>query len=223
MKRGNEWAITREVEALRFVKQHTSIPIPGVIDEWVDGDGINFFTMGLVAGKTVRSLWPRMDSTRRQHIIDELKRYIDELRSLPPPKPGWIGSCSYGPALDQRINDGMPFGPLKHEGEFNDILLGGFPTYGPPHLVQRYRSLLSEGHGIVFTHGDLSDDNILVNEEGYITAILDWETAGWTTEYWEYRKGRYASKYETWWVDLMNAVMIPYEWEWQVDSDLEWF
>jgi aminoglycoside phosphotransferase (APT) family kinase protein len=59
------------------------------------------------------------------------------------------------------------------------MLLGGFETYGKPNTVQFYRFSLREDHGIVFTHGDLSSDNILMNpQQGYVTAILDWRTAG---------------------------------------------
>ncbi|EZF54424.1 hypothetical protein H103_02867 [Trichophyton rubrum CBS 288.86] len=38
-----------------------------------------------------------------------------------------------------------------------------------------------------FTHADLSPSNIMV-KDGKITAIIDWEFAGWFPEYWEYTK-----------------------------------
>jgi serine/threonine protein kinase len=37
--------------------------------------------------------------------------------------------------------------------------------------------------GIKFTHGDIKDHNILVDEEGHITGLLDWESAGWYPEF----------------------------------------
>ncbi len=40
-------------------------------------------------------------------------------------------------------------------------------------------------HDIVFTHGDLWDHNIMV-DQGHINGIVDWECAGWLPEYWEY-------------------------------------
>ncbi|KKZ63777.1 hypothetical protein EMCG_01881 [[Emmonsia] crescens] len=40
-------------------------------------------------------------------------------------------------------------------------------------------------HAIHFAHGDLSPRNILVDEGGHITAVLDWEWAGWFPEYWD--------------------------------------
>ena len=38
----------------------------------------------------------------------------------------------------------------------------------------------------VFTHADIAPHNILVDDKGQITGILDWELAGWYPEYWEY-------------------------------------
>jgi thiamine kinase-like enzyme len=40
-------------------------------------------------------------------------------------------------------------------------------------------------HEIVFTYFDLAPRNILV-ERDRVTAILDWEYAGWSPEHWEY-------------------------------------
>ncbi|CAG8898220.1 unnamed protein product [Penicillium egyptiacum] len=47
---------------------------------------------------------------------------------------------------------------------------------------------LVDGHEIVFTHSDFSSRNILVHENSdyQVTAILDWEFAGWYPEWWEY-------------------------------------
>lgn len=40
--------------------------------------------------------------------------------------------------------------------------------------------------GVKFTHGDIKHHNILVDEDGHITGLLDWESAGWYPEFWEY-------------------------------------
>ncbi|KAK4142033.1 uncharacterized protein C8A04DRAFT_30437 [Dichotomopilus funicola] len=52
------------------------------------------------------------------------------------------------------------------------------------------------GHKIVFTHADLNARNILVDlvplpdgTTGWrVTGIVDWETAGYYPEYWDYTK-----------------------------------
>lgn len=41
------------------------------------------------------------------------------------------------------------------------------------------------------THGDLSFRNIIVQGE-MLTGIVDWETAGWYPDYWEYASAFYS-------------------------------
>ncbi|KAI0649412.1 hypothetical protein C8Q79DRAFT_903193 [Trametes meyenii] len=41
-------------------------------------------------------------------------------------------------------------------------------------------------HAIVFTHGDLHKHNIMVGADGHISGIIDWESAAWLPEYWEF-------------------------------------
>ena len=220
LKRGTISSISREVEAMSFVSENTDIPIPQILDQGTDVSGLGYFTMKLVPGEHISAAWHRIDEEQRSSIVADLKTYLDQLRSLEQPNPGWIGSCSHGPVFDQRINNGEPFGPLNDERAFNDLLLGGLEKHAPER-AKFYRSSLTEDHKIVFTHGDLSGDNILV-ADGRVTAILDWQTAGWMPEYWEYRKSRYGKNSESWWVEMIHAIMDHYEREWQVDSDLEW-
>lgn len=51
-----------------------------------------------------------------------------------------------------------------------------------PELFSFYRQPFGKP---VFTHGDPSSLNILVNRDE-VVGIIDWETAGWFPPYWEY-------------------------------------
>lgn len=54
-----------------------------------------------------------------------------------------------------------------------------------------YQELLSDASslpglaqpGLVFTHGDNQMHKFLVDEDGYITEVLDWGMAGWLPQY----------------------------------------
>ena len=55
-----------------------------------------------------------------------------------------------------------------------------------PDMLRHYAKFaLTDDHEIAFTHADFAPRNILV-EDGRVTAILDWEYAGWYPAYWEY-------------------------------------
>ncbi|KAG9233424.1 hypothetical protein BJ875DRAFT_464182 [Amylocarpus encephaloides] len=46
--------------------------------------------------------------------------------------------------------------------------------------------MLPRSDASVFTHGSVAPRNIMVGETNHITGILDWESAGWYPDYWEY-------------------------------------
>lgn len=56
---------------------------------------------------------------------------------------------------------------------------------------------MKDNHKWHFTHGDMGPHNILV-ENGRISAVLDWELAGWYPEYWEYVKMIQYLPFECW-------------------------
>jgi thiamine kinase-like enzyme len=55
----------------------------------------------------------------------------------------------------------------------------------PEAYIAFLRSRFDDNSRLVFTHADLADRNILV-QDGRITGILDWEWAGFYPEHWEF-------------------------------------
>ncbi|KAF2185015.1 hypothetical protein K469DRAFT_168678 [Zopfia rhizophila CBS 207.26] len=47
-------------------------------------------------------------------------------------------------------------------------------------------SMLPRFEKSVFMHGDIAPRNIVMAEDGHVKGSLNWETAGWCPEYWEY-------------------------------------
>ena len=80
-------------------------------------------------------------------------------------------------------------------GQHNDLLRMlydlalSIPVYAE--RLAQIRKEFRDDDPIVFTHGDLSMLNILVRVDGEgpedvkVTAVLDWEQAGWRPIYWE--------------------------------------
>jgi aminoglycoside phosphotransferase len=57
-------------------------------------------------------------------------------------------------------------------------------------------------HAIVFTHGDLKHHNIMVHD-GHISGFLDFESAGWYPEYWEFTTPLRFAPMDFWWIALV--------------------
>jgi aminoglycoside phosphotransferase len=74
-------------------------------------------------------------------------------------------------------------------------------------------------HNIVFTHGDLNLRNILVDDAGRITGIVDWESARWFPEYWEYTKAHFGVRDTIRWLaDVIDRVFLSYREELHVEN-----
>ncbi|QSS64095.1 hypothetical protein I7I51_01157 [Histoplasma capsulatum] len=103
------------------------------------------------------------------------RRCLDEAFSgpeglhLPPACPiSLLASTS-----DRITNRGSEWhfwgGPLETANELNNFLAHNTQGTQGPHLLS------NDNHIIHFAHGDLSSRNILVDEGGRITAIIDWD------------------------------------------------
>ena len=66
--------------------------------------------------------------------------------------------------------------------------------------------LAAHKHDIVFTHADLHFSNIMVSD-GHISGIIDWETAGWYPDYWEYCRAMRMLTYEKTWNEFWDRTL----------------
>ncbi|POR34215.1 Uncharacterized protein TPAR_05585 [Tolypocladium paradoxum] len=166
-----------EALALRFVKEHTTIPVPSIVSS--DWDRI---TMEYVEGQTLQQAWPVLTPDQRCDILAQLSDYITQMRALGGIYLGRLdGQGVVVPSIMSR--SGGPFGTLI---ELHNWLVR------PPMRLQaesmywhQITTQLGTEYPIVFTHGDIAARNIMVRD-GRIVALLDWEFAGWYPEYWEY-------------------------------------
>jgi aminoglycoside phosphotransferase (APT) family kinase protein len=206
VKQGRADLLQLEAEVTRFVRANTSIPVPEVYDFWIDKQGQGNLMMEFVEGEKLQRKWRHLSPKQKLTIMRTLRRYIDELRALPQLNPQCrIESLSHGPCFDFCISSERLHGPFPDEAAYNDWRISTFLSFiGDKHQptaarLKQLRSQMPDDHRIVFTHGDISRQNILVKLDGNggledeirITALLDWEQAAWRPEYWEGMKTVY--------------------------------
>ncbi|KAL4936580.1 hypothetical protein BDV06DRAFT_216562 [Aspergillus oleicola] len=46
--------------------------------------------------------------------------------------------------------------------------------------------MLPRSSQTVFTHADIAPRNIMIDDAGKVTGVVDWEAAGWYPDCWEY-------------------------------------
>ncbi|KAL2019549.1 hypothetical protein VTK56DRAFT_9516 [Thermocarpiscus australiensis] len=181
-KRGSSWRLQREVEAMDYVRRHTSTPIPAIIEVHLESGfegGQGWVLMERVSGVELGVGWPDMSQNARSETIRQLRLYFEQLHQLRPPGTGWIGSCSGDPAYDHRLSSRSPCGPFNTVGEFHDYLVAPVKKCPRPEWALKYRSQLPDTHAIQFAHADLSWENILIDPAtSNVSGIADWEMAG---------------------------------------------
>lgn len=158
---------------MRFIRQHTTIPVPQVYATTPTS-----ITMDFVEGTSLQEAWNGLSDAERAAISTQLRDYLIQMRRL---KGSYIGSFDKGPAVDCRLFK-IEGGPFATETEFNNFLLSDLLSVCPAAVRSMVHSQMRTDHDIVFTHGDLVASNILVHD-GRIVALIDWEHAGFYPEY----------------------------------------
>ncbi|KFY12693.1 hypothetical protein V492_03725 [Pseudogymnoascus sp. VKM F-4246] len=178
-----------EIEAMEYVHNHTSVPVPKVFEVYEQPDGAIHILMEFLPGDGPD--YTNMTPDEIKTFGKELAGYLQQLRSLEPPEEGFIGSVSLGSSMDHRVGH-IRFGPFHSVSDFHDYLRLGGPLesweYDP--VVKKIHSR-PEPYKVKFTHADLNPTNVQYHN-GKIQAIIDWEFAGWYPEYWEYTKMYFA-------------------------------
>jgi hypothetical protein len=166
-----------EASVLRFIREHTTIPVPEVISS--DWDRV---TMEYVDGQTLRQAWPILTPGQRSDILEQLRNYITQMQAL--------GGLYLGRLDGQGVV--VPSMMTRSTGPFGSLAEMHYWLVRPPKRLEsqsiywhQITTQLAADYPIVFTHGDIAARNILVRD-GRIVALLDWEFAGWYPEYWEY-------------------------------------
>ncbi|KAI0322762.1 kinase-like protein [Amylostereum chailletii] len=209
-----------EADTLRFVRAHTTIPVPRVIAS-AEGFGRRYTIMTCVEGQNLELIWKELKPLQRTKIIGQLQSFTAQLRSLTTPHGPAVCALNGAALKDSRISSGT-VGSFPDEDAFNEHLIEAAKPFMDESTLPGIRSRMRGDHAINFTHGDLARRNIMV-KEGEIAAIIDWEESGWYPEHWEYVKAMYnpgIDKDQSW-VDQVRSIFPQeYETDWLVDREL---
>lgn len=205
-----------EAETMAYVARHTSIPVPKVFCAFQRG-GITYILMERIKGVNVRKIWASLSAKEKANLRTQLRTFLAELRSIPPPHPGQIGDGNYSKLYDDRIDAGG-FGPFANSKDFHRFLRHDVvKPVKDPELDQLITKHEEQEYPTCFTHGDLSSFNILVRN-GCVVGIIDWEMAGWYPTYWEYTSAWHVNPYDEWWRPELENILDAYPVELEMEK-----
>lgn len=124
-----------------------------------------------------------LDEETRKSYAQQLAAIFVKVRALKSPYGDRVCGTKGDYARSRLLVDhGGPCGPFSSEDALKEALptlLAGVTRHMPPDILD-----LGNRHPITFTHGDLLPWNVMV-KNGQITAIVDWENAGWFPSNWD--------------------------------------
>lgn len=171
-----------------FVRKHTTIPIPVVLDN-ITIDNVTTLVLAELPGDPVEAVRAEYGMTDEQSrsLSRQISTLLAQLRAIPPPSDA-VSGFNNTPVHCERISIGSrPYGPWPSVAEFHAFLLT-FNVQAPPDVHGKVWSSINTSHSrthrVCLTHNDLGPQNILVDEHYNITGIVDWEAAAWMPEYW---------------------------------------
>ncbi|KAK2784205.1 hypothetical protein FQN51_004185 [Onygenales sp. PD_10] len=181
-----------ELEALLYISEHTTIPVPRVRYTY-NGPGGIYIMMDYIQGTDLETLWMRdLKPKEKEIIINDITAILTQLRTLRPFKEGVVASANGGAVLDYRIGSQL-VGPFQSHSTFHSFLRGGVPLETTTKVFgEEITSCHSKNYRTFFSHSDLAPRNIIIRN-GRIVGVVDWALAGWYPEYWDLTKAYYTS------------------------------
>lgn len=198
-----------EASTMRFISQHTSIPVPKVLCAFTRS-GWTYIVMERIKGDIIGSGWIRRSEHFKAKLLSQLAKMICEMRDLQPPEGMGVASIDGGSLFDCRIpGHSLRFGPFNNTQDFHRHLRRGmeFDSRLDPEIQDLIKQQ-SKPWPLVLTHGDLSSLNILVRGDD-IVGIIDWETAGWYPSYWEYTSAHQVNPQNSFWANEIDKFLQP--------------
>jgi thiamine kinase-like enzyme len=149
----------------------------------------------------------------KRRVVDQLRNYLAQLRALKPPVDGAVTSVTGGVLRDASRVGFEPFGPFQNHDDFHEFLRGNLSLQTFETMINSDKVVNShrQRYATKFTHGDFAPRNIMVKNDGTITAIVDWDSAGWFPEYWEYTKARFTPYAPDDWIENIGEMTGRYE------------
>ncbi|KAL4893410.1 kinase-like domain-containing protein [Aspergillus ambiguus] len=182
-----------EYTTLQYIRQHLpKFPSPEPLG-LVRMSEISLIFMTHLPSTTLSDVWSSMTVSQKSSIKGQLGTLLMDLRSLPYPSGAPLGGVQGEGCKDIRRHLRRSNEPITVLSDFEDFLLNSPHSRGNV-FAELIRQLSPptqppSSPAIVFTHGDLRPDNIMVDmandEEWTVTGLIDWEYSGFYPEYYE--------------------------------------
>lgn len=195
-----------------------------MLDVLATPDGGAYYLMTRIPGHEIARMPRNLNQYSDKEMdvfVATLAGWLEQLRSLRP-SPFGDSVCGFtgGPLQSFRIDHNDRVGPFASQNEFHAQYYNTLPNEADKSIRTLGARLRSQKrYKIYLTHGDLSPNNILVDDNYKPVGLIDWGCASWMPEYWEltyalYRRQRYSG-----WVTALTRSLPQYQDELTVEME----
>ncbi|TRM65150.1 kinase-like domain-containing protein [Schizophyllum amplum] len=216
---------TTVTEALvtQHISLNTTIPVPAILDVLRDNRGEIYFVMTRVPGKEVAAKARSLNDYTDEELttfVATVGGWLAQLRGLGPPPYG-ASVCGYmgGSLMSYRIKHDAAVGPFASQDEFHAQYYNTLPEHANTDICHLCARIRQKRYRLCLTHGDISPNNILVDDDYKPVALIDWGCAAWMPEYWELTSALYRRQRYHGWVKTITRALPQYEDELTVEME----
>ncbi|KAK6532473.1 hypothetical protein TWF281_006662 [Arthrobotrys megalospora] len=170
-----------EYTTLQYLQEHRStIPAPRPHGLIVSGS-YSYIFMSYIPGVTLDKVWPVLSHPNKLALQQSLNDIFLDLRRIPHPKGSPLGGVAGEGCKDTRRYTRISQ-PIYTPEEFWDFQYLGASASGKTYF--EFLNRLTKPHRaneIVFSHGDVRDENIIVQDcdgKYVVGGLIDWEMSG---------------------------------------------
>jgi aminoglycoside phosphotransferase len=185
-------SIYLEVEAIKYIRQHTNVPVPEIIEYNTECDN-PWFTMKFIEGRRLYDIWDKMNKQQKAEILESLSTHIKTIATTYLPfvgKPGYLVANTYVDYLSLMI-DAIEI-KLPEIHDLKDTILDKMK-----HI---------DNGKYVYVHEDLEKYNLIVLNKR-IVGIIDWEQCSVLPSYFALNTPSWLNDYDLYPEDSKYSIM----------------
>ncbi|KAJ7459412.1 hypothetical protein B0H11DRAFT_2175727 [Mycena galericulata] len=215
-----------EALAAEYVRIHTSIPVPKVLDVVQVPSGSVHSSRSWLMISTVLP-GTALLGHQVQRVCEHLRDWIAQLRSLQSPFEQRVCGFSGGTLRSLRIGEDAfrPFTCIADFHTHEPLTIPRSELASNQRLAHLVSTRENKSYRIHLVHGDFLLHTILADADLRPTGIVDWEYAAWMPEYWEtVSSSRSHFAYMWRWKDIRREAFPQYEAELELDKEVQmWY
>ncbi|EEQ28072.1 putative arabinan endo-1,5-alpha-L-arabinosidase [Microsporum canis] len=147
------------------------------------------YFMSYIPSMTLAEAWPSLNHEGKTSVQEQLEEIFSKLRTLRKDDGYPLGGVGGEGVKEARVGNSAQEKTINTAASFVDLQFS-LSEFLSKSYIQFIRTLQPPPPtGSVFTHGDVRKDNIMVdigdNNTCTVTAIIDWEDAGFYPDYFE--------------------------------------